>query len=694
MRTSVPRAFRGKRKWAIAGALALLGGMAPILLQPASASTAGNPDPSVFQLDGNALTSVPSGALGHDWDQIYNSTTYGTPGTTVSSFSSETGPDTIFTSGGSKDTNDVSSWRWTTGAVPDKDDLDNAFAARYTGSTGAQLLYFGSDRFANNGDSQMGFWFLQDRITATGGKFVTTTDGAVTSGRHENGDVLILSNFTIGGGQPDIAVYQWETGGLKFVEGGIQPASCSSGTGNYCSLVNDSTATSPWTFLDKTGSATFRPGEFYEGGINLTSLLPESANLCFASFLAETRSSQSQTSTLKDFMLSNFGTCGSTTTSTPLEVSGGSTSEITGHLSIGSGSVQVADSALVAGSGPSITTPTGTVDFYLCKTSGTCTTTTGIYVGPGSLESNGTAGEALATSPTATVTSAGTYDWLAVYNPAADSPYPKSQDADPAHESFVVDPVTPTLSTKAGTGPVLFGDPVTDTAMLSGTATEPTTPPINTSGDVGTPAAGSITFRLYGPYTKEVTPTCAATKLVYTSGTVDVSGDSATAYASTFTPTQPGVYDWVASYTGDLPNTTAPTPNPSACGDSDEMVTVRQIPTSITTAQWVYPQDSATITSHATTTLGATGTVEFSLFDNSTCAGTATFTTNVKVTGGTNSETISTANETFLVNVANEGEYYWKVVYTPATADKAHSGTQSDCVENVSLGFTNDPGAG
>jgi len=51
-------------------------------------------------------------------------------------------------------------------------------------------------------------------------------------------------------------------------------------------------------------------GAFYEGGINLTDLLPSgTAAPCFASFLLETRASQSVTSTLKDFLLGAFPQC-------------------------------------------------------------------------------------------------------------------------------------------------------------------------------------------------------------------------------------------------------------------------------------------------------------------------------------------------------------------------------------------------
>src|SRR5215210_1552475 len=103
-------------------------------------------DDGFFQLDRNVFTSdltnaaTPPGA--HDWDQVYDSATYGSPGTAIKSFQTDGANATIFTGGGSKDTNNVTSWKHTNGSVPDKDNLLHGYAARY-----ADNLYFGADRF-------------------------------------------------------------------------------------------------------------------------------------------------------------------------------------------------------------------------------------------------------------------------------------------------------------------------------------------------------------------------------------------------------------------------------------------------------------------------------------------------------------------------------------------------------------------
>jgi hypothetical protein len=66
--------------------------------------------------------------------------------------------------------------------------------------------------------------------------------------------------------------------------------------------------TAPWAYTPKAGPAGFFPTfSFFEGGINITALLPQAE--CFSSFMAETRSSQSLNAVLKDFALGEFNTC-------------------------------------------------------------------------------------------------------------------------------------------------------------------------------------------------------------------------------------------------------------------------------------------------------------------------------------------------------------------------------------------------
>src|SRR5262249_53881232 len=163
--------------------------------------------------------------------------------------------------------------------------------------------YFGADRYANNGDSQMGAWFLQDKVEpVTAGPAAGTFTGA-----HLDGDILVLSDFGNGGAASTVRVYMWNgpggsipgqgaIGGPLDVTGGPDralPADCLPTplppNDAFCATVNTSTEPSPWAFDPKSGpSGYFQPGELFEGGIDLAALHLE--NECFPSVILETRS--------------------------------------------------------------------------------------------------------------------------------------------------------------------------------------------------------------------------------------------------------------------------------------------------------------------------------------------------------------------------------------------------------------------
>jgi hypothetical protein len=75
-----------------------------------------------------------------------------------------------------------------------------------------------------------------------------------------------------------------------------------------CATVNQGNTPAPWPFTPKFGTAdTFPQGSFFEGGINISALVPEAG--CFSGFLAETRSSTPFDSRLKDFALGSLSLC-------------------------------------------------------------------------------------------------------------------------------------------------------------------------------------------------------------------------------------------------------------------------------------------------------------------------------------------------------------------------------------------------
>ena len=136
-------------------------------------------------LDTNEAWLYSSKSLGTNtatqinWDQVYQnvfnvldstggqSSTLGLthdPVGTPNSFS-----DNIFTGGKSKDTNGIGQWQWKLQQPQDKDDIADAFGAAYTdASTGHQLLVAGLDRYAANGNTTVGFWFLQQAVSPNG----------------------------------------------------------------------------------------------------------------------------------------------------------------------------------------------------------------------------------------------------------------------------------------------------------------------------------------------------------------------------------------------------------------------------------------------------------------------------------------------------------------------------------------------
>jgi uncharacterized repeat protein (TIGR01451 family) len=310
-----------------------------------------DPPIAVFELDGDAVyttactstfpTLTPS-LCKDDWDLLNGDGQtlgldgkVGAPGGSLTrTFVAGTAAPEIFTQGGSKDTNDISSWRWKLGSTPDKDDITNGYAAAYKspdpsafgGPGGHYMLIFGADRFAVNGDSNIGFWFFQQNVH-------TNPDGTF-SGLHSPRDLFIVSAFTQGGGVSTITVYSWDTScnnqnsvknpqegqcadsNLKVVYISAPSSTCANGN-EGCSIVNSAGINVSWPYLAKFGSnsTTIPQGGFYEGGLDITDIFTkifgDTASLpCFSSFLIETRSSQTTSAVLKDFIAGAFNICG------------------------------------------------------------------------------------------------------------------------------------------------------------------------------------------------------------------------------------------------------------------------------------------------------------------------------------------------------------------------------------------------
>jgi hypothetical protein len=313
--------------------------------------------PGLFELEGN-----PEGDGGDDWEVLYNfgENDGGSPFAfteIVPDIATAEAGDRVFTQGGSKDVSDVNQWKYATGSTPDKNEITNAYAAAYTmpadtgpHKAGDLIVYFGLDRFANDGDALAGFWFFQGDVSlgepsaqGTGdfiGSHVAMSENPEFDPQDPNspeflpGDMFIIVNYPQGANaQPEIKVYQWDPndvdGDVNFdsSEQTKPPKNLSSpldlvfadaaakcdGAGDKlaCAVTNpaDIENSPEWDYTPKSGLATTLPQEsLFEGGINVSALLGTTP--CFAAFLAETRSSTSQTAQLKDFVFGAFPVCG------------------------------------------------------------------------------------------------------------------------------------------------------------------------------------------------------------------------------------------------------------------------------------------------------------------------------------------------------------------------------------------------
>jgi hypothetical protein len=667
----------GRRRWVTAGIAALLAAAAVTAFGAAPASAVH--DTGAFELDGNAVNGA---APGDDWDNVCHQV-LGTDCSTsnnTSAFGGATSVDwvaepnlnaSIFTGGGSKDPQDVSQWAWKDGAggLPDKDNLLHSFAARYLTPSG-DVLYFGSDRYDNSGDAQEGFWFFQNEISLGSNSI---GGGTGFNGVHKAGDLLVISDFSNGGTTSTITVYKWDPTCTKTTGstvgtcgdanlrnlGTSTSANCATAAANdqFCGIVNPTTITMPWSFTDKSGTPNNGAlnGEFYEGGVNLTAL--GLAGTCFASVAAETRSSTSTTATLKDFVLGKFGAC-------QTEVH--THSSITGSTSIGTGSVSVSDQATVTVTG--ISTWTGRLQFSLTGPMGSPLETTQNIGGQITVTNSTTQP---VQSATATVTAVGNYCWHAVFT--SDTPGVPNGTDDGVNECFTVTPVTPALATQAGAGPVTLGQPITDTATLTGTANQPGTPAINPTTP-GAPADGTITFTAFGPNN--------CTTVAFTT-TVSVSGDGTYGPVS-FTPTAIGTYHWAAVYSGDPPNTNGTSHNLD-CTDTSENVTVTTTTVSTSAQTWL-PNDTGTVATVGGAPLN--GTLSIQLYTGDNCGVTSGSAVpgqlySTTLTNATSPATLTTNNTSFSVTVTSSVS--WLVTF--ASSDPNVTGS-SHC-ESTSLTITN-----
>ena len=417
--------------WSVLFILSLVLQYATFALAPSALAVH---DEGVFELDGNALAS---GAPGDDWSNLANAdaTVF------VTDPLSQT-TDKIFTGGGSKDDLNTTQWAWTTGSVPDKDNIEHAYAALYD-----DILYFGADRFANNGDAQMGFWFFKSGVGLTGGP---NSGGFAPA--HTVGDLLVLSHFENGGTVSTIELYEWvgsggDTNGTLDLLGSGQVCTAAPVADKACAIANTDDTAAPWPYDAKAGPDDIFPANsFFEGGLDLAQVYGGNPP-CFSSFLVETRSSQSVDSTLKDFANGDFNTC------VPPDIE---TDASESSIQLGE---SVTDTATLTGNdGPA----SGVVHFFVCgpNSSATACASGGTTVGgavPVTTNPDGGTATSAAFTPTAT----GWYCFRAAYTPNDASQYLEGSHTNATSECFrVVQARISITKTADPVGPVNAGDTI------------------------------------------------------------------------------------------------------------------------------------------------------------------------------------------------------------------------------------------
>ena len=590
---------------------------------------------------------------------------------------------TIFTGGGSKDEQDITQWAWKLGSAPDKDELVAGFSALYNPTSGVRkdhdLIYFAANRLSVSGDAQIGFWFFQDPIALCGagggGGSPFCRPVSQTPVSHKVGDLLILSNFQQGGGQSNIQVYA-----VTLVNTTSSTVPCPAGSvetsaganavclkslasqtvgsngvcnqtqgpipgGSACAATNGLavTALDP-AFQAKTSGAvkgTYPIVDFFEGALDLNAF-PELNGKCFSTFLAETRSSQSVTATLKDFLIGSFEHCPSNVT-TDIKNNADGSSVLNKSVQTGTVIYDVAN-ALSAGVGKPV--PTGTITFKLYSgnncgvTSGTLLQT---YANMACVPAADNS-KCVAQTPTFTTASPPAYSYFASYS--GDANYPAADDGC----EVVNIQNSPTLSTTPNPSSGTVGVTLNDTGTLNG-AFNPT---------------GSITFKLF-----DVGDTTCSGTPVFTQA-VALNGSTASTTGG-YATTKTGTFRWTASWPGDANNQAA------SSGCTAEQVTIGPAsPTLGTTPSPSSGPVGSTLNDSASLTGGysPTGQITFKLYppSDTQCTGTAAYTQAVTVSGGT-----ATTSPGFAANIA--GTWRWTASYSgDANNNQASSGCQAEQV--------------
>jgi hypothetical protein len=268
-----------------------------------------------FRLDGDTESAPLATSINGyptDWDYFVNNNYVNNVGffaTGILNDNDNNVASTTFEGGSSKDVYDISKWQW--GPDSNEQAKTNIFHSMAYGqkvnNNNELIIYFGADRLGGEpANSAFGFWFIQDETFNIKG----TTSGSFT-GTHFSGDLLITANFE---NPPQIKLYEWighGTSGSLQERGSLSSKCDSTKSQTICAIYNEvlSFTSLGYPLSNNNPINQYAINTFMEGGINVGAWLNNNTLPCYSKILSMTRTSTSETATLKDFTLGSFKTC-------------------------------------------------------------------------------------------------------------------------------------------------------------------------------------------------------------------------------------------------------------------------------------------------------------------------------------------------------------------------------------------------
>jgi hypothetical protein len=465
-------------------------------------------------------------------------------------------------------------------------------------------------------------------------------------------DKLITYDLSNGGTVATISIRSWNGsawGSPSVISGGANANALGSINTSLIPANQAGGATNGLT----TQLGPLDPRTFGEATISFSALFGQNTCGQFGSAYLKSRSSDSFTAALKDFVPPtrvSISNCSSLTTNATQSVTIGSsikdTATLSGATSNATGTIAFKLYGPFTGNDPS--QDQCTADKLVFQTVPSPGTPSHVPIGSPNAQGN-----YVVDSPTFTPTAVGRYQWVASYS-GDSSNQSASSDCRAANEASVVNAASPQITTTPDPSEGTVGVTLNDSAELSG----------------GVNPQGSIEFKLFAPGDED----CSGTP-VFTQS-VDVNGNDTYNTTGGYPSDATGIYRWTATYTSSNANNSN-----AESGCQDEQVTISPAEATIETAQELFPQDSATIS--ATAGGRPTGTVTFTLYAGPDCSGTPAYPAEtVQLTDGDtpNTSTANTNNTSFSVDEASSGDYKWIVEYS---GDDTHDGVTSECGEEA-----------